>query len=264
MKLHCQQSCIELLEQYAQNDKHSILIEGGAGCGKSYCVQVLAQLLSIDDIVTVRPTVSEVRGAVDACYTTEQRLLVCIDNLDSGVVGASYALLKFLEEPKQNVYVVITCTNSCNVPSTILSRSVVATIGYPTCDDIVQYATTKDSARFEAVRAHPIWGGVYNFNDIDYVCGASSAVCEYFAKLQSDIKSNRLSKDSVSNIAWRLGHYPDNSEADVAFVLQFILHQNLRGYVYNACLQCLSDFRQARMASHVVLAKFAMEFKYGA
>lgn len=263
MNLSCQVTCLSLLKQYAETDRHSVLIEGSTGCGKSYCVQVFAQLLAVDDVIVVPPTVSEVKAAIDSCYNTEQRLLLCIDNLDKGVAGASYALLKFLEEPKQNVYVVVTCNSSYSVPSTILSRSVVATIGQPTSLDFAAYAKNRDENKYLMLHTHAVWAGIRSFQDIDYIYAMTASQQEYFNNLHDLIQSNKLSKDSVSSIMWLLGHYPDNAETNLVFVMQFLLGQKLDAYMQKVCIHCLTDLQKARIASHVVLAKLAMELKYG-
>lgn len=267
MNLVCQQDCLEKLKQYVESDRHSILIEGGPGVGKSYCVTQLAEMLKVDDIMTIEPTVNAVRSAIDSCYSIEHRLLICIDNLDKGVKAASYAMLKFLEEPKHNVYIAVTCTNMYDLPDTIISRSVVASINYPTLDDISSFAQYKDAVKYAQfctpTYQHPVWRAVKTFSQVVAVFDMTSEHLNYFQELSDSIRSNKLLKDSVSNILWALGHYPDNTEINAGLMLQFIMTQNLDSYTQKACISCLSELNKGRVASHVVIAKFIMEWKYG-
>lgn len=267
MNLACQQDCLEKLMQYVESDRHSILIEGGPGVGKSYCVTQLAEMLKVDDIMTIEPTVNAVRSAIDSCYSIEHKLLICIDNLDQGVKAASYAMLKFLEEPKHNVYIAVTCTNLYDLPDTIISRSVVASISYPTPDDILLFAQYKNADKYmqlcTSTYHHPVWGAVKTFAQIITVFDMSIEQLNYFQTLSDNIRSKRLLKDSVSSILWTLGHYPDNTEIDPQLMLQFIMTQNLDQYMQKTCISCLQELNKRRIAAHVIVAKFIMEWKYG-
>lgn len=267
MNLKCQHDCIEKLKQYVESDRHSILIEGGPGVGKSYCVNELAKMLDVADIVTVEPTVNAVRSAVESCYSVAHKLLICIDNLDKGVKAASYAMLKFLEEPKANVYIAVTCTNIYDLPDTIISRSVVASISYPTPDDIAQFAQTKDSYKYKQITdpasGHELWKAVKTFAQVKTVFDMTADHLLYFQEISADIKSKKLLRDSVSSIMWALGHYPDNSEIDSSLMLQFLMTQDLDAYSRQACITCLSELAKSRVASHLIVAKFIMEWKYG-
>ena len=267
MNLKCQQDCLEKLKQYVESDRHSILIEGGPGVGKSYCVKELAKMLEVSDMVTVEPNVNAVRSAIDSCYSVEHKLLICIDNLDKGVKAASYAMLKFLEEPKHNVYIAVTCTNIYDLPDTIISRSVVASISYPTQTDLVDFAQARDAFKYKQLASdtsrNDIWKAVKTFSQINAVFDMTPDQLVYFQELSASIKSKKFLNDSVSNLLWSLGHYSDNTEINASFMLQFLMTQDLDAYTRKACIECINDLNRGRIASHLIVAKFIMEWKYG-
>ena len=143
MLLDCQSEALAKLKQFANSDRHSVLIEGPQGSGKSYLAAEYGNLLGIHDIVSINATVSDLRSMLDTCYNIDTPVVVCIEGLDSGMVSASYVILKFLEEPKPNIYLVVTCSNIFRIPDTIISRSVVATISHITHSELVKYTEEK-------------------------------------------------------------------------------------------------------------------------
>ena len=94
---------------------------GPEGCGKSYLARQFAIKLGVDDFALVEPTVAGIREISDLCSEITTPIVICIENLDTGVVAASYTLLKFLEEPRKNVHVVVTARNIKHLPDTIPS-----------------------------------------------------------------------------------------------------------------------------------------------
>ena len=115
MELISQRAALEDLHRLADANKHSILIEGSEGCGKSYIAKQYATMLDIVDFQVVEPKVQCIKEAINSCYVIDNPIVLYIENLDTGVLAASYALLKFLEEPSSHVYIVITCRNLQNI-----------------------------------------------------------------------------------------------------------------------------------------------------
>ena len=107
MELISQRAALEDLHRLADANKHSILIEGSEGCGKSYIAKQYATMLDIVDFQVVEPKVQCIKEAINSCYVIDNPIVLYIENLDTGVLAASYALLKFLEEPSSHVYIVI-------------------------------------------------------------------------------------------------------------------------------------------------------------
>lgn len=245
------------LYKLAESKRHSVLIEGPAGSGKSYLAYEYANKLGISDVTTVSATVSDIRQMADSTAVLTNPMLICIENLDSGVPAASYTLLKFLEEPRDNVYVVVTARNIRGVPETIISRSVCVSIGEPTSADLAEYGKQKDNTLYLLRSKESIWEICRSFSDVDILFKMSPAQLEYFKGLSS------LSlKDTTSNLMWKLGHYDDNSESPSSLVFRYIYATSEDVRIKKYALQCLSELDSSRIAAHAVLAHFIFNCKY--
>lgn len=260
MNLKCQTSAIKDLEIQAKADRHSVMIEGPTGSGKSYLAKYYAKMLGVSDFVSVKSTVDDIRKSIDSCYSIESKVVVCIENLDSGVLAASYTLLKFLEEPRDNVYIVITCCNMYDVPDTIISRSSVVQLASPTRDDLKQFSSSYPEMKRRMVESRPaIWNSVKNFVDVDYAMNLSSTYCDHLENLINVVKSKRPVSDSV----WTICHYPDNSEVPVKFAIQCIISNTKDSVVKKHAIKCIEALNNSRVAQHAIVSKFMMECKYG-
>lgn len=261
MELRCQKSALEELNRLAIDDKHSILICGVNGCGKTYLAKRYSKILDIQDFIIVNPNVSEIRKSLDTIYNLESKVVICIENLDSGLLSSSYTLLKFLEEPRENVYVVVTCCNMNKIPDTIISRSSVVTMSAPTDWDIECLSREYPLEKQEISKDRPtIWKSIKNFWDLDYFMNiTSSSYLDYI----EDIPKILQSRKPVSDIVWSLGHYPDNSELPVKFVMKYIISNIQSSLIRKHALKCSVDLDNSRLASHAILSKFVMECKYG-
>lgn len=259
MNLRFQSNAIQELELLAASDRHSVLLEGPAGCGKSYLVKQYAKMLHISDFSSVKPTVQSIREALEASYDLTSPVVFCIENLDTGVLAASYTLLKFLEEPVSNVYIVVTCRNRYKLPDTIVSRSTCVTLSAPIDSDVNEFAEIRDVLKYNQLSSHSIWSAVKSLHDVEYVFKLTSDQINYFDQISKILNF----KDNVSTIIWSLGHYSDNSETNIAFVFNYIISTTKSKRIRNHAIACMRDIVTARIASHAVLAKFVLECKYG-
>lgn len=259
MELQCQVSALQELKMLAGSDRHSLLIEGPLGCGKSYLAKQYAKMLQIVDFSSVKPTVQDIREALEASYDITSPVVFCIENLDTGVPSASYTLLKFLEEPVSNVYIVVTCRNRYNVPDTIISRSTCVTMSAPVESDINDFAEIKDIVKYRQLSAQQIWKAVRSLNDVESIFRLNNDQLAYYEQFNTILKFN----DTISNIIWKLGHYADNSETNIVFVFNYIIATCSSKRIKYYAMQCMKDLTSSRIASHAVLAKFALECKYG-
>lgn len=259
MELRFQTDALEELRRLAASDRHSILIEGPIGCGKSFIAKQYTSMINVLDFSSVQPTVSAIREALEASYDLTSPVVFCIENLDSGVPAASYTLLKFLEEPSSNVYLIVTCRNRFKVPDTIISRSTCITMSAPIESDLSIYAEAKDAIKYNQLFKHSIWSAVRSLNDVETVFRLSKEQLSYYTQLRQLLDF----KDSVSNIIWQLGHYPDNSETNLEFVFNYLIATCKLDNVKRNAIECMKDISTSRIASHAVLAKFVLECKYG-
>ena len=260
MEFKFQECALQQLRILAEHHRHSILIDGPTSCGKSYLVTQFAKMLGIEDVIFVKPSVDNVRSVIAEAYSQSTEAVICIENLDTGVLAASYALLKFLEEPPSYIYIVVTCRNRKYVPDTIISRSSIISITPPTDADVRAYAKSNlDYAKFDKLSKLDIWQAVKSFSDVDYVADLTASQIEYYQNAINLISS----KKSVSDIVWALGHFEENTTTNLTFMLQYIMVKWYNyGSIREACIDCLKQLNQNRLASHAILAKFVLECKY--
>ena len=258
MKFACQDAALVQHNMLADSDRHSVLIEGPAGCGKTYLAMQYAKMLNVPDFQCVDPTVQAIKDTVDSSFQIGNRVVICIENLDKGVAAASYAILKFLEEPASNIYIVVTCRNANRIPDTIISRSVAVTAAPPIESDIDEYAKSKDFAKFHQVSGSVLWRCVRTFGDADTVLHMNDTQIGYFEGLQQYISF----KDSISSISWALQHYSDNTDTPIELVIRYIMEICPSATIKKAGISCLSDISAGRIASHAAVARFILDCKY--
>ena len=259
MKLTCQQEAYSALMNLAKSNSHSVLITGTRGCGKTWLSREYGKLLNVDDFVLVSPTVAAIREVGDACSVLTTPIVLCIENLDTGVNAASQVLLKFLEEPRNNVYIVVTVRNIDSVPATIRSRSKLVTVAVPRDTDKHIYAAEKLSkVDYQKIAASPIFKACSGFSDIDEMAALSVDQLGYLTDL---VKCTR-SADSISNLTWKLNHYPDNSPIDLNLALRCIHATTSSAVVRQLCAERIADLELGRIAPHAIAARFLFDCKY--
>lgn len=265
MDFTCQKEAIEQLKESAENEHHSLMIEGISGSGKTYLACLYSRYIHVDNVQIVKNAVTDIRDAINLCWVMDEPVLLCIENLDQGVKAASYTLLKFLEEPKSNVYIVVTCRDRTLVPDTILSRSVCITINNPTELDLDAYANRKNSMLLHQIKHTNIYRCARSFSDIDTLFAMSPANMKY---LQSALESALNLKESVNSIVWKITHFEDGSEMPLSFVLRYLMMlkpatvHDLKSY-RRKIIDCMNDLERGSIGTHAVVSKFAMDLKYG-
>lgn len=271
MQLVSQLESVKQLEILANNSKHSTLISGIAGSGKTYLAKHYAKLLNISDFQIVEPKVQVIKDAINSCYQTNKPVVLCIENLDMGLLTASYTLLKFLEEPLSYVYLVVTCRNIKQLPDTIISRSATVTVAPPTDYDLLSYGKyLNDSALDNLTHTSNLWSCVKTLNDVDTVLSLTKGQIDYFNSLNDLVYSN----DNISSLCWKLQNYSSNSEntnntelptaaTPIELVIKYIMTFCNNDYIWKMGHQCLKDLSTGRISVNAVVAKFLFEIKYG-
>lgn len=255
----CQRSAVNSLRTYAERNKHSIVVEGTQSCGKTYLAKQYARMLNIPDVVCVDAKVNDIKDAFAAFSRVSNNVVIVIENLDSGVPACSYVLLKFMEEPSSNLYIVVTCESMRNIPDTIVSRSMTVTVQPATQCDLQLYAENSYADKYSQLRRTKLWKCAKSFSDIDAICNLSSEQYEYVSKWSS----LRMFSGSVSNISWKLGHYADSSEVKSNIIVKYVMECNKENmHVVNSCRACLDALASRKIASYLVLSKLAFDLKY--
>lgn len=256
MQMKNQQIPLETLQKYADAKKQALILSGSSGVGKTYLAKEYSKLLAISDFSIVEPKVDDIRQMITETSQLESPMVVCVENLDLGVPAASFTLLKFLEEPRANVYIVITCRNLNRVPDTIISRAPAVSIPNITEADIESYAATLDSAKVESVKTDKtLWRCIKNFPDLDTLTAMPPQNLAYFKNLL-DINA----KQSVSAITWKMQKFPDGSQVPLEIAVRYMMYSNSNWTTY--CLVALNDLALGRIGGSAILSKLIFDLKY--
>jgi DNA polymerase III gamma/tau subunit len=260
MELEYQQSALNQLKLLSDKDAHSILISGLRGSGKTYCAKQFSRYKNIDTFHSISPKVADLKTAIDSSYQLQDLQVICIENLDDGSNAAAQVILKYLEEPLSNVYVIVTCVNTAKIPDTILSRSISVELEHPRMNELAQYARSINAQKYTAYRDYAVYKTAKTLSDIKQILNLSLDQIKYYEQF-SDSKAI-LSLPS-NDIMWMLGHYNDSSKADLKLSLRCLL-QALAGtkqaqFVLNSLLAVESN----RLSETAVLGSLVLDLKYG-
>ena len=258
MQFKSQGEATSEINKLAAVRRQSVIVEGPSGCGKSWLTKEYANLLGVSDLSVVTPKVAELKEALDSSQSLGTPVVLCIENLDLGVAAASYALLKSLEEPSPNVYIVITCRNMQMLPDTIISRSAVVNVGPPTNDDIDLYGSTKDRLKFNNVKDRLVWQCVKSFSDADAVLSMANDEVAYYETLSELCHF----KDSVSTLSWNISHYSSGKECNIELAIRSVMELMHKPFITKIGIECIRDLNLGRIAQHAVIAKFLFNAKY--
>lgn len=257
MNLICQQEPIRQLHILAEHQQHGVLIVGDSGSGKTYLARQYAQYLNIPDFYLINPIMSDLKSMIDVCVENKNPVVLCIENLDSGVTQASYPLLKLIEDCPKHIYIVVTCNNYYAIPDTIPSRCALVTVNPPTRSDIDQYAGSKDMAAFDLMKDKKVWKCVKGFGDVDIVLKFTPEYLKYFESLEKI----GWEKDTVSNVSWKLQHYEDKTETPLSLVIRYLM-QSVNPNYRKACIDCLNDLAENRISKNAIVSKLCFDLKY--
>lgn len=258
MELKYQDNAIEELKRLADSDAHSILVEGRRGSGKTHLAQEFADMKGIDTFNAVNPKVVELKETIESSLKLDDNQVVCIENLDLGVSGASQAILKYLEEPLPNIYIVVTCINLLRVPTTIRSRSMTVKLHNPSPADLASYAQQYDSLRYNTAKDYLVFQICKSISDVKEVMNFTVDQLQYYDSVATD----SFWADSIDRIMWNLGHYPNNEKANLKFSLRCLMDRYKSDKdIYRAALDALLALESSRISETAVLGKLVLDLK---
>ena len=258
MYFEFQNKAIESLKSCAESDLHSILLVGSSGSGKTYICKQYADTCGITNVIQVCPTVDSIRGAIESCYTTEQKILLLVENIDNGVPASSNTLLKFLEEPLPHVYIIVTCRNLQRVLPTIISRCIVVNLQSPTYSDLLFYADSLNHEKCEHLKSFKLFKTIRSFSDVDSIMKMTDDQISYIMNFDKEIKKTT----SVSSLAWKICHFKDNTEIPVNILIYYLYSVSKNDDYRVSCLDCLRGLESSSISKNAILSKFLFELKY--
>lgn len=97
---------------------------GPKGCGKKVMIRSISANTNLP-LVEIPTTVDGVRELIENMLDSKYNSIYAIYDIDNLSQAGCNALLKVAEEPVEGSYIIATCENIENVPTTIRSRAVV-------------------------------------------------------------------------------------------------------------------------------------------
>lgn len=256
MDLRCQVESLEHLNNLKDADIHSVIIYGPQSCGKTYLAKRYSDMLSISDFYLVAPKVSELRETIEMCSKLSTSVVLCIENLDTGVFAASSALLKFLEEPTPNVYIVVTVRNLKQIQDTIISRSHVVGVSVPTKDDLSTFAQHKYPEEYRLYNGRSLWNCVQTFEDVEIFLKMDTTSIHYIEELPTTARKSSC----VSDLVWSLQKYPENKgDTPIGLVIRYIVYKCPELLMDG--IECIRNIEQKRIANYAIITKFAFSMR---
>ncbi len=193
MKLYSKNNATELIGSMIKNSRlsHSFIICGEKGVGKKTLANRLAaQILCHEgkgeacgtckscrmaqnnahpDLITLVPSgksgnfrADDLRPIIsDASITANEGVykVYILPNIDKALPVAQNTLLKIVEEPPKNVVFIMTATAKEGILQTILSRSIVLSVGLASESECIEALLEKGFAEADAKRAIEAFGG---------------------------------------------------------------------------------------------------------
>lgn len=257
MELQNQSEALTMLERFVEHRQHTIIISGPHGSGKTYLARKYSQLMGAD-CVEIEPKIQNIRDTIESVIDVENPVVIVIENIDTAPLGSSYVLLKFIEEPKENVYIIITCRNICKVPDTIQSRGMHLNLHEVSDSDLQEYAKLQNSSIVKVIESDlTLWQSLRSFSDIDHLINAGVENIQYYRQLPGLITAN----SSASWTSWKLQKYPDDKPTELPIVIRYLMYHNSKWLI--PCLTCLRTLDNSSISQNVVLSKMILTIKYG-
>lgn len=258
MNLSFQNSCLKYLKELANRNIHSILISGFSGCGKTYCAEMFSKYKNISTFNVFESKVNNLKDALYESYKLEDNQVICIENLDKGTSSAAQVILKYLEEPKSNTYVIITCCNLSNIPVTIKSRCIAVNLNVPDTKSLEEYGKYLNERKFNIIKNSKLMSCCKSLIDVKTILNYSLDEINYY----DSFLESKFFNQSVDQISWKLGHYENNSPTNLKYVFKVIYEFSSNTKVKKLALNALIELERNVLSENAILNKFIINYKY--
>ena len=254
MEFQNQKSAMYELKHLASADCHSILLHGEAGCGKSWLSRKYQSMVKADDFIQLYAKMQDIKDFITNVYLYQTKAVVCIENIDCGVDGVAQAILKLLEEPPENIYLIVTARYARNVPNTILSRTSTVFVQQFKFDDLLLYAKEKYGLKAESLK-QDLYLFCKNPNDVDYIMSLQQSELDYVKALPELISS----KNPVATTVWKLQQLHSGAKIPMQFIIRS-LYNGVADKFKPIVLQYESDI-DSGVPNHVILSAMILNIK---
>lgn len=261
MIFECQQKAYDELSLLAKNVAKSIIICGPAGSGKTFLAKEYKKLTHFNNFIATTNKIQDIKTALYNIAENDTSVL-CIENIRGREADV---LLKILEEPTDNLIIVITTPNLYMLSQPIISRCHKVEINTLTPKDLITYRKAKYPDM--DLESRVIWKGVNSFKNIDSCAQLYSkdvdCQSQYYKSIESDLKKTY----SLKNCLWKLLRYPDNSTPDIELTLQYLVNTSKDSNVKLRCIKCLNNLHRKDMSESANLYSLIIgikRFKNGA
>lgn len=124
MQIVGQRTVLNHINELISEDKlpHFIILTGPVGSGKKTIAKYIADSLGVE-LVLYGNKVDDIRSLIDLCYSQTDNIVYCISDGQDMSVIAKNSMLKVVEEPPKNAYIIFTTTGE-NTLATIKSRGI--------------------------------------------------------------------------------------------------------------------------------------------
>lgn len=258
MYLEFQESSIEKLKVFAENDVHSIILQGSRGSGKTYLAKEFGNFKHIDDFQSVQPKVQDLKEAIKASYDVSSDHVVCIENLEEGVNAASQSILKYFEEPLPHTYIIVTCINISKLPDTIRSRALSIEMNHPTIVDIQDFAKYKDNQKYVRVKNYSIMNCCKSLKDVLEVFELKKDQLIYLQDMVTDTSFFNVNFDQL---LWNLNHFKDNTVIDLKLVFRNLYNNHTDPVIRKLSLESLQKLEFGRISKFAIQGQFVLNYK---
>lgn len=255
MEFRNQEESVSMLKRASESDAHSILIYGESGCGKTFLARKYAKFVNSADFAVITSKMDSVREFMDTVYDTDEKIVVCIENLDSAVSGVAQAILKFLEEPPKHVYIVVTARDINAIPDTIISRSMMVFVPHFQFDQLMQYAKENHGLRAESL-TDDIRTYCRNPADIDFIMNLQDSDLWYL----NDVYKYASGEYPIATITWKLQSFPSGEKIPIRMLIRS-LYRSASDDKKRMILCYESDIGSG-VPDHVILSAIIMNLKY--
>ena len=257
MELTFQESSLKDLEYIADKDSHSILISGIRGCGKTYVANQFAKMKHISTFHSIQPKIADIRTMMSQSLSLSDNQVICIEDLDDGVYGTSQALLKYLEEPTDNIYVIITCNNVSKLTNTIPSRAIPVNIRHPVAKDLQEFAKYVNPSKYKQYYDSLVFKSCKSLSDIKSCMNFTYDQVQYF----ENYKNDNFLRGSVDSLMWNMSHFDDNQPCDISWCFKCIVTGDCSTIIKRASIDSLLQLEGKRISKKAILGEFAMRVK---